>query len=391
MRASHDDVREWTHELRRQLVQQLRDRGFLTSPLVAAAISRAPRHAFLAEHTFWLPEEPDRRHSWTQGDQAELLRLVYCDRPLVIREAEDGTIASSSTSPSLVAQMVELLGVAVGERVLEIGTGSGYATAILAELVGTGGAVETVEIDQELAETASRALCSHGYQHASAVAGDATRIPLGSGRFDRILGSVATTMIPDSWLDTLHPGGTLVVSWPLAWRGLVLMVRKHGEGRGSGRFVRNQGRTCPPLAGGTARTGTAMPAKDLHRHPHGHLAQFGPRSVLDPEIEPGLQLLAKWMVPGLTCLPFTAVPGGDRAVQFVDVNAGDCSVVIDDHGAVRATDDGVELVERLRATYELWCASGRPAEPEYRWSWQTGEAQLMLADGTPFERGTGGH
>lgn len=140
-----------------------------------------PRHLFV-------PEE-------TRGD-------AYDDRPLSIGHG------ATISQPLIVAMMTEALGLQGTERVLEIGTGSGYQTAVLCELAGE---VFSIEIDPDLANRASRCLSNLGYR-------DRLRIRVASGEwgwpeeapFDRILMSAAADEVPRALLKQLANGGRLV-------------------------------------------------------------------------------------------------------------------------------------------------------------------------------------
>src|SRR6202022_2513641 len=112
-------------ELRARLVAELRARGALHDPRVAEAFARVPRHVFVPDVS---PEE------------------VYADRSIAIK-LEDGIPISSSSQPAIMAEMLEMLAVREGDRVLEIGAGSGYNAAPIAELAGPSGYVQTLDID----------------------------------------------------------------------------------------------------------------------------------------------------------------------------------------------------------------------------------------------------
>ena len=131
--------------LRHQMVNsQLRARG-VTDERVLAAMERVPRHEFAPER---------------YRDQA------YQDHPLPIGEGQ------TISQPYIVALMLEALDLLPTDRVLEIGTGSGYVTALLAELTGQ---VISIERHESLAESARRLLAALGYSNARVVTGDGTR------------------------------------------------------------------------------------------------------------------------------------------------------------------------------------------------------------------------
>jgi len=131
-------------QARKRMVQeQLVSRG-IKDPRVLAAMAKVPRHLFVVE---------------------ELQGQAYDDNPLPI--GEDQTISQ----PYMVARMVEALGLKGKELVLEIGTGSGYAAAVLAELCGQ---VFSMEMVEDLAIRARAVLANLGYRNVSVQVGDGT-------------------------------------------------------------------------------------------------------------------------------------------------------------------------------------------------------------------------
>src|SRR5271170_7592414 len=116
-------------EARARLVDELRDSGRLTSPAVEAAFRTVPRHLFLPEMA---------------ASQA------YQDEAFVIKTGPDGLPVSSSSQPAIMAIMLEQLGLAPGQRVLEVGTGTGYNAALMAYVVGERGSVVSVDIDADM-------------------------------------------------------------------------------------------------------------------------------------------------------------------------------------------------------------------------------------------------
>src|SRR5262249_3135273 len=111
----------------------------------------------------------------------------------------------------MIAQMLELLGPARGDDVLEVGTGSGYNAALLAELVGRTGTVTTLELDAELAGLARATLREQGYENVTVVAADASAYPLEAGRYDGIAGTARSDDIAAPWWQALRDGGRMVI------------------------------------------------------------------------------------------------------------------------------------------------------------------------------------
>ena len=171
------------------------------SARVMAAMGKVPRHEFVAE---------------TERGNA------YANRPLPIGRGQ------TISQPYIVALMTDLMDIKPGDRVLEIGTGSGYQAAVLAELAGT---VYTVEIVEALAQEAKDRLARLGYRNVVARGGDGYRGWTEHAPFDAIMVTAAPEEVPQALIDQLKPGARLVVpvGGQLAGQSL-LVVEKRSDG-----------------------------------------------------------------------------------------------------------------------------------------------------------------
>lgn len=173
---------------------QIAARG-VSDSAVLAALRRVPRHEFVP---------------------ADVRAQAYADHPLPIGERQ------TISQPYIVGFMTELLQVRPGHRVLEIGTGSGYQAAVLAEL---GTDVYTIEIVAKLAETARAVLQRLGYEKVRVRAGDGYQGWHDAAPFDRIIVTAAPTQVPQPLIDQLKPGGRLVVPEGVQEQDLVLYTK----------------------------------------------------------------------------------------------------------------------------------------------------------------------
>ena len=190
--------------LRQRMVDtQLRARG-ITDERVLAAMGRVPRHEFAPER---------------YRDQA------YEDHPLPIGEGQ------TISQPYIVAIMLEALELKAGEKVLEIGTGSGYLTALLAEL-----AVEVISMERHrvLADAARELLARLGYTNVKVVAADGSRGFAEAAPYGAIIVSAAAPELPPALVEQLAEGGRLII--PVGWNDsqqLQLIEKRHGQLRTS--------------------------------------------------------------------------------------------------------------------------------------------------------------
>lgn len=177
----HQDVDgAWQRARQRMVEQDIAARG-ISNPAVLAAMGRVPRHLFVPE---------------------TLRKRAYEDRPLPIG------LSQTISQPFIVAYMTEALRVARDHTVLEIGTGSGYQAAVLAELVRE---VLTIEIVPELAERARQTLTEIGYKNVQVRTGNGYLGWPERAPFQRIIVTAAPEKIPQALLDQLAVGGIMVV------------------------------------------------------------------------------------------------------------------------------------------------------------------------------------
>lgn len=182
--------------MRVRLVHALKAGGWIRSPRLEAAFLDVPRHIFLPK----VPSED-----------------VYTDRSFPTKH-RDGRAISSSSQPAIMAVMLEQLGLQAGQRVLEIGAGTGYNAALMAHLVGNGGKVVTMDIDDDLVDSAREHLADGGFSNVEVIRGDGGFGHSPGAPYDRIILTVGAWDIAPAWVEQLASHGRLVL--PLSIRGV---------------------------------------------------------------------------------------------------------------------------------------------------------------------------
>lgn len=203
-----------SERLRSRLVNDLRAKGVISSDAVQAAFLAVPRERFVAE---------------LADDRG--LAAVYRDEAIVTKRDPAGMPLSSSSQPGLMAKMLELLAPRPGDRVLEIGAGTGYNAALLAHMVGSRGRVTSIDVDTGIARTARRALREAGYR-VSVKVGDGRAGHAGGAPYDRMIVTACANGIPSAWRDQLADGGRLELPLRLDPDGAAIQVIPAFERRG---------------------------------------------------------------------------------------------------------------------------------------------------------------
>ncbi|WDG29959.1 methyltransferase domain-containing protein [Streptomyces sp. CA-278952] len=279
------------------LVRGLADRGLLTGRW-RRVFEAVPRSRFVPARVW--RQLPDRCEPVVGADA--WLALVNSDEPVITQlddGAEDGPgVATSSNSmPSMVARMLTLLDVQDGQRVLEIGTGTGYVSALLCERLGDD-LVHSVELDPVVARQAADALAQAGYRPHLRV-GDGEQPWPGLGLVDRLIATCALRYVPHALLRQVRPGGVVVA--PLArefWSGALVQLR-----------VQDDGTAVGPFCGGA----TYMPMR-AHRVPDLYEVRGKGRARaagLDPArlLDLGFALYAGARLPGVRLIHQETVDG----------------------------------------------------------------------------------
>ncbi|MEU3529065.1 ATP-grasp peptide maturase system methyltransferase [Streptomyces sp. NPDC038707] len=356
--------------LREAMANALAAGGVLADPGWRAAVEKVPRHAFVPG--FYLPADERDGQGLTvwepvtaELDYGRWLAAAYSDATLITQFDGDepdwssptvrhgGAPTSSSTLPSLVVRMWQDADVQEGHTVLEIGTGTGYSTALACERLGSG-EVTSIEVDPHRLDRAASALYSLGYTPTLAVA-DGLYGYWPEASFDRIVAACSFRAVPPALLAQARPGGKILLTlsgWLYGYARVLLTVAKDGTAEGQ-------------LLGGTvsfmsART-HAAPAFGNPAHWAGvpetsRAARHSPERITAATDEAfHLRFLAQCAVPDAQ---MTTV--GD-VVHLVDVVTGSAASLTPGEDRWEVREGGpVKLWERIERVLSAYDEAGRP-------------------------------
>jgi len=376
------------HQHLDRLVDELKDGGRIRTALVERAFRTVERHRFLREFSRWDPatSQPVPVQFDPARPSEEVLRVIYSDQALGTR-FRDGLPSSSSSQPSVMADMLEALELEPGMRVMEIGTGTGYNAALLAEIVGSRGSVVTEDIDPGSAAEAEEALGAIEHGSVRVVARDGAEGVPEDAPFDRILVTVGCPDFSIRWHEQLTEEGRMVV--PLEHAGLhpLVLLTKGSQGL-EGRFfawtafipirellhqelpwptvyVREQkdgARKLPPWDG--FGIGTPIPGWGI------------PRDVMD------FFLFLALTDRRAVALPPPPSSIGDRWEVGITDSSGSA---LAGSGGIRASGDQ-DLFSDLVRHHDSWEEAARPAIEDWHMTFTSGNAGTKTPVGLVVER-----
>ncbi|MEU5271970.1 ATP-grasp peptide maturase system methyltransferase [Streptomyces hygroscopicus] len=352
---------------RRALADRLQEAGLLTHPTWRAAVEAVPRELFLQPGVF-LPTDGEHWRPVTAlgTDPKEWTKIAYRDESLVTQldghltadqaaEPVPGVPTSSSTTPVTVIDMIEALDIEDGHTVLEIGTGTGYSTALMCHRLGEDN-VTTIEVDPGVAARADAALEAAGYSTWT-VTGDGL---LGHPRrapYDHVIATCAVRRIPHTWVRQTKPGGTILTtlapgSWAYGTGLAKVAVNDDGtaEGRiiGESSFMQARSQAAVPLAGDlSARIAYADSEREAKVAPT-LLEEWMP-AFLAQLATPGAQLVRAARGDGTRQL-YVFDTGRESFAEFTENGSG---WAVRQGGPVALWDD-------IEHALTAWQAAGRP-------------------------------
>ncbi|MER5988684.1 rRNA adenine N-6-methyltransferase family protein [Streptomyces sp. NPDC001787] len=223
-------------------------RGFGDCDWLREAFLTVPREHFVPDQVWWPTAGDDGLHTLLDRTvrPQEWLTRVYAPGVPLITQMDDGAVpptgratgsfTSSVSAPGVIIELLRHLAPEPGDRIMEIGTGTGYTTALLATRTGASQVV-TIEIDTHLAARATQRLAMLNL-HPLVITGDGELGHETAEPYDRIVATASVRQIPHTWISQLRPGGSLVLplDTPFGW-DLLLRLESDGRGRAYGRFL----------------------------------------------------------------------------------------------------------------------------------------------------------
>lgn len=341
--------------------------GSLSDPTWRQALHAVPRHLFVPVRAWAAPNgEGDGYIIDRDADPETWWAAVYSDAAIITQRndgatepTEGGEPSSSCSAPATVAEFLECLAPEDHNRVLEVGTGTGWTAALLSHRAGADN-VTSIDIDEAVSEVAGKNLAGAGV-HPHLIVGDGTvGFPEGAP-FDRVHVAVGVADIPYTWIEQTRPGGVIVLPWMPGY-GFGWLTRLHvlNDGTAIARF--------PGLAGymmlRSQRYGYGTPGERADDYTE-TTTRLDPRRLDGDSCAADLAISV--MVPGAQTRLFYGDgdeadectlwvlerDGGEGSWASVDYIPGGVEFVVQQHGPRRLWDE-------VEAAYWRWMRLGRP-------------------------------
>ncbi|WP_406277856.1 ATP-grasp peptide maturase system methyltransferase [Embleya sp. NBC_00896] len=365
--------------LRRRLAHALVEAGHIHTPAWRTAVEAVPREAFACE--WFTRSDTDQGTLWTPvtGDAATL-DTIYTDVTLVtqldeVRPSDApgpvyGSPTSSSTLPSLVVGMLEDLRVGDTDRVLEIGTGTGYSTALLTHRLGDD-RVTSIEVDPDTAARAAASLKEAGFR-PRLVVGDGLDGAPEHAPYDGIIATCAVRRVPQPWLDQAAPGATILTNmtgWLYAYgqARLTVVDADNAVGEflpGSISFMTARRHAAPPMDDHAALTATGP----------GRPTSLGPEVLSD--------WTGRFVLQGAlptTTHRTTRIGDGPYLNHLIAVDGSFATLLPQSDGTWNVREGGaVKLWEQAEKLVGAWRDAGSPSTEMFRFRIVSGEQTIHL-------------
>lgn len=348
-------------------IEMLKKSEAIRSPQVERAFRKVPRHRLL-ERIYVSTKDFSARSGYRQiqndplDPKPEHLRLIYSHRALLTRIGSNGLPTSSTSMAGLIADMLELMNLEPGLKVLEIGAGTGYNAALIAEIVGDQSKVVSVDIQKDVVEQSKRLLRATGYGEIKVIAKDGFFGVAEEAPFDRVVATVGLYDVSPHWIEQLAENGQMLL--PIYQGGACPLFRITKDGRrlkgramSASGFMSIQGEMVPDAAQPFPQLEQEDEAK-VQREPGWHLRK-GRSDRWDffyflTASDPRASLLS--------------VPGADDGHSWTHWTFGlremGAAVILGADELV-LVGEAESLLKRLEELRDLWESRGRPKASDY--------------------------
>ena len=356
------------------------------------AVAATPRHMFV--HRFRLSGGPTRDRidegalRDNDADPVGQLADIYSDAVMIHVDAAGGRLPSTNSQPSYVLWLLDLLDLRPRQRVLEIGSGSGWLAAVMARLVGKNGHVTGMEIIPELAEQSQADLARLGIDNVSVLAADGGQGHAARAPFDRVMTTAGSWDLPEVLFDQVAEGGHVLAPVELRGGGCqVTVLRREGESFVGERAV--EGWFVPLLGRGQQRPALRVALAELPFWEE--IGRLPPRRVPLPLAgwngAAGGAVSAFRAFLGRTAAGFAIFGEGDPpeprpwlpAEPFGILHQSERSVALWSRGELLAYG-GASALRALAQAYANWTSYGLPGMADFA-------LQVVRIDGAPVENG----
>lgn len=357
-------------DLRRRLADDLRAKGYLTDDRWYEVFAGVPRHVFVPfgaiesgprdnpHYQLVRGDRPEQRAAWLDAVYTDQTLLTHFDigpaEEVLARNPQPHDYRSSGTAPGFLAYMLDALDVTDGDRVLDIGTGTGYATALLCERLGAA-RVTSLDVDAQLVELARRRLDEAGFHPRLVVADGAAGSPT-HGPYDRLLATTSWPYVPPAWLGQLAPRAVAVGNLLGRLGGALYRLTVDMDGCARGEFL-------PEWVGFMA----ARPYTTMRDHTAVNTGE-GEYDVRSTTIDPAvLEDRAFGFVAQLHTRdvhPYWSCDEQDRPLSgYVAPDGSWAEVYAPDASGARRVEQGGprRLWNEIEAAYRFWIGHDRPA------------------------------
>ncbi len=338
--------------------------GRTLAPQVRNAFLQVPRHFFVQQYYRKKGNSPYCDLVQATPEQ------IYQDEALVTQIDARGMPTSSTSQPSVMAAQLEALALAPGQRVLEIGVGTGYNAALLGAMAGDTGQVISIDIDEDLVEQAKRHLTVASVKNVIALPGDGFLGEATYAPYDRIIATCGIRSVPRPWFEQLKPGGRFVGNWILPLASLFVAASKTSTGELEGALLDLEATYMEMHTKGMRPSKQKIDWEAFDTHPVGRIELPNALTWLQ---NPAYTLLLQCLFPQMG----KRYRSRNDQIQLYLLTRKTAIQVEEDHLLLFGDD---EVRQTIQQSFDLYQQLGLPQITEYRVTLQEQQAVIYVRD-----------